>query len=89
MMEEGLLKEVENLLSFQHLNALQTVGYSELFDYLKEKHSLDLAVELIKQHTRQYAKRQVTWFNKVDGMTSFHPGTANPGEIEKLIDISQ
>ena len=62
MMEEGLLKEAENLFPYKHLNALQTVGYKELFDYLEGKISLEKAVEEIKKNTRHYAKRQMTWF---------------------------
>ncbi len=64
MMESGLLDEAASLLPYQHLNALQTVGYSELFDYLKGKSSLEDSVSMIKQNTRHYAKRQMTWFNK-------------------------
>ncbi|MBP6431778.1 MAG: tRNA (adenosine(37)-N6)-dimethylallyltransferase MiaA [Ferruginibacter sp.] len=64
MLQQGLLKEVEALLPYKHLNALQTVGYTELFDYLDKKISLDRAIELIKQNTRHYAKRQITWFKK-------------------------
>jgi tRNA dimethylallyltransferase len=63
-MKQGLLEEVKELLPFQHLNALQTVGYKELFDYLNGKFDLPEAVEKIKTHTRQYAKRQITWFKK-------------------------
>lgn len=64
MINEGLVDEVRALLSMQHLNALQTVGYSELFDHFNGLTSLEKAVELIKQHTRHYAKRQITWFKK-------------------------
>ncbi|MBW0177835.1 MAG: tRNA (adenosine(37)-N6)-dimethylallyltransferase MiaA [Sediminibacterium sp.] len=64
MMKSGLLEEVKTLFPFRRLNALQTVGYQEIFDYLEEKTDLKRAVELIKQHTRQYAKRQMTWFKK-------------------------
>ena len=64
MMQQGLLEEVKSLFSFRHLNALQTVGYQEIFDHLEGKTDLNSAVELIKQHTRQYAKRQMTWFKK-------------------------
>jgi tRNA dimethylallyltransferase len=65
MMNHGLLKEVENLYPFKHLNALQTVGYKELFDYLDGKISLEKAIEKIKKNTRHYAKRQMTWFRKI------------------------
>lgn len=64
MIEEGLLTEVSELYSYRYLNALQTVGYRELFDYLENKFSLKEAVEKIKINTRQYAKRQMTWFKK-------------------------
>jgi tRNA dimethylallyltransferase len=64
MMESGLLKEAENLFPYQHLNALQTVGYKELFDFFDGKISLEKAVEEIKKNTRHYAKRQMTWFKK-------------------------
>lgn len=64
MMEAGLLEEVRQLLPYRHLNALQTVGYRELFDYIDKKISLPAAIEQIKINTRQYAKRQMTWFRK-------------------------
>ncbi len=64
MMESGLLDEVVSLVPNQHLNALQTVGYTELFEYLNGKSSLDDSVSKIKQNTRHYAKRQITWLNK-------------------------
>lgn len=64
MMEEGLVNEVRSLLPYRHLNALNTVGYSEIFDHLDGKITLDTAVEKIKQNTRRFAKRQLTWFRK-------------------------
>jgi tRNA dimethylallyltransferase len=64
MLEQGLLDEVKSLTGFKNQNALQTVGYTELFDYLEDKVTFNQAVELIKIHTRQYAKRQLTWFKK-------------------------
>jgi tRNA dimethylallyltransferase len=64
MVNEGLVDEVKALLPYQHLNALNTVGYSEIFDYLNGKTDLPRAIELIKQNTRRFAKRQLTWFNK-------------------------
>jgi len=64
MMEAGLLEEVRALLPYRALNALQTVGYQELFDYLDGKTDLDSAVALITQNSRRYAKRQGTWFRK-------------------------
>lgn len=64
MMEEGLADEVKSLLPYRAHNALQTVGYRELFEYLDGKCSLDVAVTNIKTNTRQYAKRQLTWFRR-------------------------
>ncbi len=64
MMNAGLLDEVRTLLPYQHLNALQTVGYTELFQYLQGQSGLEEAVSHIKQNTRHYAKRQITWLNK-------------------------
>ena len=64
MVEQGLIEEVRSLLPYRHLNALNTVGYSELFDYFDGKTDLQTAIELIKQNTRRFAKRQLTWFRK-------------------------
>jgi tRNA dimethylallyltransferase len=64
MMSAGLLEEVSSLLPYQHLNALQTVGYTELFQHLQGRSGLEESVSLIKQNTRHYAKRQITWLNK-------------------------
>ena len=64
MLANGLVGEVKSLLPYQHLNALQTVGYKEIFSYLNGDATLQVSVELIKQNTRQYAKRQLTWFRK-------------------------
>jgi tRNA dimethylallyltransferase len=64
MVEQGLVAEVNSLLPFKKLNALQTVGYKELFDYFEGITSLDAAIEKIKLNTRHYAKRQLTWFKK-------------------------
>ncbi len=64
MICNGLLGEVKSLYLYKHLTALQTVGYKELFDHLEAKISLDEAIEKIKINTRQYAKRQMTWFKK-------------------------
>ncbi len=68
MMNAGLLKEVESLLSLRKLNALQTVGYREFFDFFDGRISLEEAVELVKRNTRRFAKRQMTWFRKEKNM---------------------
>ena len=64
MFESGLLDEVRSLIPYRSLNALNTVGYSELFDHFDGKADLESALELIKQNTRHFAKRQLTWFRK-------------------------
>ena len=64
MRDNGLEAEVRSLIPFKKMNALQTVSYRELFDYFEEKTSLEKTFELIKQNTRHYAKRQMTWFKK-------------------------
>ncbi len=67
MLNTGLLDEVKSHVSYKGSNALKTVGYSELFSFLDGEYSFEYAVAKIKQHTRNYAKRQVTWFKKQDG----------------------
>ena len=64
MIKSGLLDEVKSLLNYKDFNALQTVGYKELFMFLEEKISLDQAIENMKKNTRRFAKRQLTWFRK-------------------------
>jgi len=64
MVKQGLVDEVRALLPYRHLNALSTVGYSELFDYFDGKTDLETVIALIKQNTRRFAKRQMTWFNR-------------------------
>lgn len=64
MMDMGLLEEVQRVLPYRHMNSLNTVGYKELFQYLDGQLSLDEAIDLIKQNTRHYAKRQMTWLRR-------------------------
>jgi tRNA dimethylallyltransferase len=64
MVQQGLIDEVRLLLPYRHVNALNTVGYSELFDYFDGKTDLETAIALIKQNTRRFAKRQLTWFRR-------------------------
>lgn len=71
MMKQGLLEEVKQLYLHKKLHTLNTVGYTELFDFIEDKISLPDAVALIKQNTRHYAKRQMTWFKKDDGIKWF------------------
>lgn len=62
MIEQGLVQEVKRLVGWRDSNALKTVGYREVFEYLDDQSTLEESIELIKQHTRNYAKRQITWF---------------------------
>ncbi len=80
MMETGLYNEALSLYPFRHLNALNTVGYRELFDHFEGLTSLDFAVSKIKTNSRHYAKRQLTWFKKDPDYRWVHPG-----EIGKII----
>ncbi|MEJ6979575.1 tRNA (adenosine(37)-N6)-dimethylallyltransferase MiaA [Pedobacter sp. P351] len=73
MFDSGLINEVKSLLPYRHLNALNTVGYSEIFDYLDGKITLEQAKESIKQNTRRFAKRQLTWFRKDTDIHWFEP----------------
>lgn len=74
MLEQGLWQEAESLSEFRNLQALQTVGYREIFECMDGRISRTQAEDLIRQHTRNYAKRQLTWFQKETGMKVFHPG---------------
>ena len=86
MMKNGLLTEVKSLLPYKELNALQTVGYRELFGHLIGDLSLDDATEAIKINTRQYAKRQMTWFKK-DEEVKWHD--AGAGKLTGIINTIQ
>lgn len=68
MMEQGLLQEVKDLYQYKSKNALNTVGYKELFNFLDGIYSLDFAIQEIQKNTRRYAKRQLTWFRKYDSI---------------------
>ena len=73
MIREGLIEEAKDNYSNKHLNALNTVGYKELFDYLENKCSLEEAIDKIKQNTRRFAKRQLNWFRNDENYTAFRP----------------
>ncbi|MFO0323173.1 MAG: tRNA (adenosine(37)-N6)-dimethylallyltransferase MiaA [Bacteroidota bacterium] len=80
MIKSGLLEEAKALFDQRHLNALNTVGYKELFLFLEDKISFPEAIEKIKRNTRRYAKRQLTWFNHQGNFETFEPT-----ELEKII----
>ena len=73
MLEEGLEDEARQLWPLRHLNALNTVGYKELFDYFEGKTDYAEAVRLIKRNSRRYARKQLSWFRRDDDIRWFHP----------------
>ena len=83
MMERGLMQEAESLYAFRQLNALNTVGYKELFDYIDGRWPLEEAIERIKGNTRRYARKQLTWFKRDQQIRWFHPDQKD--EILKYI----
>ena len=82
MMEAGLLDEARRLFPFRHENALNTVGYKELFHYLNDEWPLPMAVERIKKNTRVYAKKQMTWFQRDADIHWFHPTN-----VQEILDF--
>lgn len=86
MMEAGLEAEVRGLYDQRHLNALQTVGYRELFDYIEGKYSLAEAVAKLQQNTRHYAKRQLTWFKKDESYIWMEPHEKTVAAIMGLVN---
>lgn len=85
MISDGLEEEVRNLYPLRHLKNLQTVGYSELFDYIEGLYTIDEAVDKIKQNTRHYAKRQMTWFRKDKTMNWYNAD--DPKVIDKILAL--
>ncbi len=85
MIANGLLDEARNLYQHKHLNALQTVGYRELFDYFDGKTTLEFAIEEIKKNTRRFAKRQLTWFKRNPDILWFNYNTT----IEEIVNSFQ
>ena len=82
MIINGLEEEARSLYDMRHLNALNTVGYREFFDYFDGRLSREKAIELIKRNTRRYAKRQMTWWARDKEITWFHPG-----DRDKILDF--
>ncbi|NVO18368.1 MAG: tRNA (adenosine(37)-N6)-dimethylallyltransferase MiaA [Bacteroidetes bacterium] len=82
MIENGLIDEARELYIYKHLNALNTVGYKELFEYFDGYVTLEQAIENIKTHTRRYAKRQLTWFRKDKEYKWF-----GPGDVQEVLEL--
>ena len=87
MLENGLLIEAQTLFPHKKLNALQTVGYRELFNFFERKTSLDFAIEEIKKNTRRFAKRQYTWFHKNKDINWFEINQLDKLSICQLLDM--
>lgn len=87
MFENGLVSEVTALLPYQHLNALQTVGYQEVFDYLNGKISLQTARDNVIKNTKRYAKRQLTWFRKDQAFHWLKPDEITPYLHDPASDV--
>jgi tRNA dimethylallyltransferase len=73
MLAKGLFEEAEGLFEKRGLNALQTLGYTEIFDYLEGKYDKEELIRLLKRNSRRYAKRQLTWFRRDSLIHWFHP----------------
>lgn len=84
MVDNGLVEEARSLLPFRHLNALNTVGYKEMFQYLDGNYTLDEAIAKIQKNTRQYARKQLTWYRKEEDIQWFHPD-----ELDAILDYLQ
>jgi len=87
MMEQGLLEEARSVYHLRHLNSLNTVGYKELFNYLSGEWTLEFAIEKIKQNSRIYSRKQMSWFKRDKEICWFHPEQWEEirGWIEKII----
>ena len=82
MIEQGLVEEAKKFYHLKHHNSLNTVGYKEIFKYLDGEWTLPFAIEKIKQNTRIYSRKQVTWYRKDEEITWFHPS-----DIEGIIKL--
>ena len=86
MLAQGLLDEVRAVMPLRHLNALNTVGYKEMFRYLDGEWTLNEAADMVRQNSRHYAKRQLTWF-RADSEMHQLPLTDTPADLDKIMDM--
>lgn len=86
MIQDGLVEEARRVIDYRHTNALNTVGYKEIFQYIDGNWSLEEAAEKIKQNTRIYSRKQMTWYKKDNDIHWFHPD--NDKEIKKFLEIA-
>lgn len=89
MISEGLFEEAKSLFDLRHHNALQTVGYSEIFGFLAGEYDKEEAIRLLKRNSRRYAKRQMTWFKKDDAINWFQPDRIDDilSWLQKQLDV--
>jgi len=87
MIEDGLIEEARKLYPKRRLNSLNTVGYKELFEYFDGNCSLDFAIDKIKQHSRNYARKQLTWFNKDKEINWINLSDNKTGVVEKIVSL--
>jgi tRNA dimethylallyltransferase len=90
MLSKGLFEEAEELFGKRSLNALQTLGYTEIFDFLEGKYDKQEMIRLLKRNSRRYAKRQLTWFRKDPLIRWFHPNQEQEifGYLNDQIDLN-
>ncbi len=87
MIESGLIDEARSFYHLRHLNSLNTVGYKELFDHFDGKCSLDFAISKIKQHSRNYARKQLTWFKKDENIHWINLSNSDDMVVERILDL--
>lgn len=87
MVEDGLVEEARGLYPRRHLNSLNTVGYKELFEYFDGVCSLEFAIDKIKQHSRNYARKQLSWFRRDENIYWINLSNDNDGVVQEIIDL--
>lgn len=89
MIAEGLVEEAQQFYQYKHLNSLNTVGYKEIFEYFDDKCSLEYAIDKIKQHSRNYARKQLTWFNRDKDIEWIDLSDNSIDIVEKIVTIME
>jgi tRNA dimethylallyltransferase len=87
MVDDGLIEEARGLYPRRHLNSLNTVGYKELFEYFDGVCSLEFAIDKIKQHSRNYARKQLSWFRRDENIYWINLSNDNDGVVQEIIDL--
>jgi tRNA dimethylallyltransferase len=87
MVADGLIEEAMQFYPLRHLNSLNTVGYKELFEYFNGKCTLEYAIDKIKQHSRNYARKQLSWFKRDNNIYWINLSETSDGVVQKIIDL--